>query len=147
MIPSDREKKTAGAAPLPEVPSRNNGAPCVLVVDDEESVRDMVRRMLEHAGYKVLSAADGVDGVQVFAEKSSEVSVVLLDLMMPRMNGEETFRELRRLNANVKIILSSGYGRETALSMMDAEIGVAGFLPKPYDFDELLEKVETALKK
>ena len=115
----------------------------VLVVDDDETVRSVTRRMLEHAGYSVLQAADGVEALEVYASNPG-IDVVLLDMTMPHMDGEETFRELRRISGDVRVVLTSGYNEQDATERFAGK-GLAGFIQKPYRPAELLAKiVETA---
>src|SRR4029453_9734263 len=88
------------------------GKGTLLVVDDEDSVRNVARTMLERAGFKVLTANDGRQGVEVFREHATEIAAVILDLTMPCMNGDEAFRELRQIQPNVRVILASGYAEQ-----------------------------------
>ncbi len=116
----------------------------VLLVDDEETIRALGQRMLERLGFTVLTAADGFDAVELYRAHRSEIVIVLLDLTMPRMNGEEAFRELRRLDPDVRVIISSGY-TDTDISPRFAGKGLAGFLQKPYALDSLRERLRDAL--
>jgi CheY-like chemotaxis protein len=101
--------------------------------------------LLEHFGFRVLSAVNGRHGVEVFQEHEAEVAVVLLDMTMPEMNGEETFREIRRIRADVPVILSSGYNEIEATRRFTSK-GLAGFLQKPFTPKELGQKLALALK-
>jgi CheY-like chemotaxis protein len=115
----------------------------VLVVDDDETVRSVTRRMLEHAGYTVLQAADGVEALEIYGANPG-IDVVLLDMTMPHMDGEETFRELRRISGDVKVVLTSGYNEQDATERFAGK-GLAGFIQKPYRPAELVAKItETA---
>ena len=116
------------------------GAGTVLLVDDEEMVRNVVAHMLELLGFSVLTASDGAEAVELFRERHDEIACVLLDLTMPRMDGEETFRELRRISDDVRVILSSGYGEQVSTERFGAT-GLAGFLQKPYEVARLKEKL------
>jgi CheY-like chemotaxis protein len=108
----------------------------VLLVDDEAPVRTMTTRMLSALGFDVLTAADGAEAVALFGTRSGEIRAILLDLTMPRMDGHEAFLALRRLRADVPIILCSGYDvRECAERF--SELAVNGFLQKPYRLEEL----------
>lgn len=120
------------------------GTGVVLVVDDEELVRSVTKRILERMGFSVLAARDGREGIQVFEEHRGEIAVVLLDLTMPRMSGEETYRELRRISQTVPVILSSGYDAMQAAERFTAD-GLAGFIQKPYRSKDLCAKLRTAL--
>jgi PAS domain S-box-containing protein len=115
----------------------------VLVVDDEPLVRSLARRVLERGGYGVLVAEDGHEAVQIYEERCQEIDVVLLDLTMPRMGGEEALRELQRIRGDVRVILSSGFSREEATTRY-ANMGLAGFLQKPYDGADLKQAIRAA---
>ncbi len=116
----------------------------VLVVDDEEWVRAVARRVLERAGFRVITATDGLEGVRTYRENGSDVDLVLLDMTMPHLNGEETFRELRRIQPDVRVILSSGYNEQEAVGRF-AGRGLAGFIQKPYSPSELVELIRRVL--
>lgn len=113
------------------------GDGCVLIVDDEESVRAVGQGYLEAAGLRVLTAQDGREAVAIFAQDPDAVSVVLLDMTMPHMDGEETYRELRRIRENVRVVLSSGYNEQDVTQRFSGK-GLAGFIQKPYRMDDLL---------
>lgn len=117
----------------------------ILVVDDEETIRNLTKYRLESAGYKVELASDGLEAMKIFKEKAKEIDLVLLDMTMPNMNGEETFREMRRIRDNVKIILSSGYNEQDSSSKFAGK-GLAGFIQKPYLLNDLLSKIKAILK-
>ncbi|MCB9915047.1 MAG: response regulator [Planctomycetes bacterium] len=117
---------------------------CVLVVDDELNVRRTVARSLAAAGYRVLEAGDGIEALEVVRREGERVHCVLLDLSMPRMGGEETFRELRRLRRDLPVILSSGFAEKELLERFEGE-GLAGVVQKPTPRAVLLAKLAAAL--
>ena len=116
----------------------------ILVVDDEETVRALTRRMLERAGFAVLLAEDGRQAVEIFKQVMAEVVLVILDLTMPHLGGEACFRELRLMRPEVRVILSSGYNEQDVVNLFAGK-GLAGFIQKPYTNDELLAKVREVL--
>jgi len=116
----------------------------VLLVDDEEVVRDMVGEVLEHEGMSVLRAEDGAKGVALFREQRDRIDLVLLDLSMPGMSGEETFRRLREIDPAVRVILSSGYDRDEAKGRFGAS-GLAAFIQKPYRPEQLVAEIGRCL--
>jgi CheY-like chemotaxis protein len=116
----------------------------VLVVDDDESIRTVAAMMLEDAGYKTLQAADGIEGLEVFKAHHDEIDCVLLDMTMPRMGGEETFTEMRRIRPDIRVVLSSGYNQQTVTQHF-TEKGLAGFVQKPYSPEHLLHALGNAL--
>jgi PAS domain S-box-containing protein len=117
------------------------GSGTVLLVDDDETILGIGRLMLERLGFSVLTAGDGKEGVEIYRFRGKEIAVVLLDLTMPRMNGEEAFRELRRINPDVRVVLSSGYS-EQEIAARFAGRGLAGFIQKPYQLDRLRETLK-----
>jgi DNA-binding NtrC family response regulator len=116
----------------------------ILVVDDEEGVRDVARCMLEREGFRVITAEDGREAVRIFRAVSEEIDAVLLDLSMPHMGGGEVLREMRRLRSDVKAILCSGYLEGRASELRDGP-GQASFLHKPYDSETLLSTLREVL--
>jgi len=116
----------------------------VLVIDDEEDIRDVVQAVLESRGINVLTAEDGPRGLHVFREHRDTVDIVLLDINMPGMNGETVFRELCAIKPDVRVVLSTGYSeQEAALHFADAPL--AGFVHKPYTASGLVDKIGAAL--
>jgi PAS domain S-box-containing protein len=141
----------AAEGPLPQqrrtarVTEDGLGGGTILVVDDETWVRDVTARMLGMMGFDVLQARDGEEALARFRE-AGEVRLVLLDLTMPRLDGEETFRTLHLLAPAVPVILMSGYSEQEAASRFVGK-GLAGFLAKPFRLDDLAAKVRAALQK
>ena len=116
----------------------------VLVVDDEQSVRLITSRLLKTLGFEPIAAEDGVAGLELFRSPGSSFSAVLLDMTMPRMNGEETFKEMRAANPNARVILMSGYNEHDATQRFQG-LGLAGFLQKPFGPDDLRAKLQAVL--
>ncbi len=120
------------------------GAGTILLVDDEESVRIMGTRMLERIGFGVLTAVDGREALDIYRERHDEIALVLLDLTMPDLDGEEAFRELRRIDPRVCVVMSSGY-TESEIAPRFAGKRLSGFLQKPYTLDALTQCLRGAL--
>ncbi|MEN9578864.1 MAG: hypothetical protein RJA70_1873 [Pseudomonadota bacterium] len=116
----------------------------VLVVDDEEVLRSMASILLEQLGYRVYLAADGQQAVELYSEKGSDIDCVLLDVIMPRKNGHETFLELQEMNPGVRVLMTSGFTQEAVLEKLEQQ-GVRGFLKKPYRRSELAQAIADAL--
>ena len=114
----------------------------ILVVDDEEAVRQVVKVTLERFGYQVLLAANGIEALEIFAQTSDRIKVVLLDLTMPLMSGEETLQRLRAIRADVPVLLSSGYNQVEVVKRFAGQ-SLAGFVGKPYTATTLLTKVKS----
>ncbi len=121
------------------------GQGLILVVDDDAPVRQVAAMMLEDAGFRVLQAADGREGVELLRSYADEIAAVLLDLTMPRMSGEEAFREMRRIRPDVPVILSSGYNEQDATNRFSGK-GIAGFIQKPYRSAALLAELRKVLE-
>ncbi len=122
-----------------------SGAGVILLVDDEEVVRNFAKKCLERFGYKVLAVENGQEAVEAFRAASDEISVVILDMTMPVMSGEETFSELREIRPDVRIILSSGYNEAETIRPF-AGRALSGFVQKPYTATELAQKVKAAFQ-
>ncbi|MBI5154672.1 PAS domain S-box protein [Candidatus Poribacteria bacterium] len=131
------------SAPEPPPPS---AAGTILIVDDEQTIRRIGKRILERLGFKELLAQDGLDAVQVFQAHQDEIICVILDLTMPRMDGEEAFRELRQINPGVRVLMSSGYNEQEVVGRFAGK-GLAGFVQKPYRAAELVAKVRQAMER
>ncbi len=135
FVPSDRavtEEEDAGALP-------RDRRLRLLVIDDEEVVREMVAEVLEHEGLDVLVAGDGERGLELFGERGDGIDVVLLDLSMPGLSGEETFARLSE-RAEVPVVLSSGYDHAEAMRRFEGR-APAGFIQKPYRPEQLLAEI------
>jgi CheY-like chemotaxis protein len=131
------------------VPERNvTRQPLILVIDDEAPVRDALSDVLDLAGYRVVTAADGRDGLLAFLDLCPKVDLVILDMLMPGMGGDETLRAIRQANPRVKVILSSGYDEaETVRRLAARQISEVPteFLQKPYGLPTVLAKVKQCL--
>jgi CheY-like chemotaxis protein len=132
---------TVGAGQSSDV--KNSGTN-VLVVDDDAAVRSVTSRALKMFGYEVTQAVDGLDGLERFKGAATPFALVLLDLTMPRMDGEATFRAIRELNETQAVILMTGFSEDEARSRF-AGLGVSAFLEKPFDISKLRETVEALI--
>jgi PAS domain S-box-containing protein len=128
----------------PEDVSPLNGNELILVVDDEELVRSLAMEMLECYGYRVLVAEDGATALEALKQKNGSIDLVILDMVMPKMAGRETFLKMKEINPQVKVLLSSGYSQNGKAREI-LESGIKGFLQKPYQLNSLLSKVRKAL--
>jgi two-component system, cell cycle sensor histidine kinase and response regulator CckA len=117
----------------------------ILVVDDEESIREITRGTLETFGYRVLTASDGTEALALYADKKNEIAVVLTDMVMPFMDGPATIRALQRMNPSVRIIAASGLGTGQHAGEGVLE-GVSRFLNKPYTAEKLLKTLSEVLR-
>jgi PAS domain S-box-containing protein len=140
--PAKAGKHPPAPEPQRKKPGKVGGK--ILVVDDEATIRDVARRMLESSGFEVITAADGRDAVEIFKDQGDAIAGVLLDATMPQMDGLETFEELRRVRKDVRVVLSSGYSEQEATQRFTGK-GLTGFIQKPYRFDELIDKMNEVL--
>jgi CheY-like chemotaxis protein len=115
----------------------------VLVADDEETVRNVATRVLARCGFRVLVARDGAEAVDVYSQHAAQIVLVLLDMTMPGMGGEDVFGELQRIRPDVRVILTSGYSESDVTSSFEGR-GLAGFLQKPWVPDELVRTLRRA---
>jgi CheY-like chemotaxis protein len=133
--------------PVKEAPApkswRGNGT--ILLVDDEAAVLDVASLMLERVGFEIRTATDGREAIEIFRQCQSDIVCIVLDLMMPNMNGEETLRELRRIQEDVKVVFSSGYHEQDVTKRL-AGAGCSGFVKKPYTTDTLVGQLRQALE-
>jgi len=144
LLPCNDAKTTSPKTVTASSSWRGQGT--ILVVDDEESVRIVTARMLENFGFSVLKACDGREGVETFRKNSGDIQAVVLDMTMPRLNGDEAFREIRRINPAARVLLMSGYNEQDATDRFAGK-GLAGFLQKPFRQDDLRDKLRMILEK
>jgi signal transduction histidine kinase len=116
----------------------------ILIIDDEEAVREITRETLEAYGYKAITAGDGAEGVALFAENKKEIKLVITDIMMPVMDGTAAIRALKRITPDVKIIAASGFGSKGQATPPPAS-SIQAFLTKPYTSETLLKALAAAL--
>jgi PAS domain S-box-containing protein len=121
-----------------------HGSGTILLVDDEETVRTLSRQMLERLGFNCLTAANGIEALRIFQAHAGEIAAVLLDLSMPRMDGEQAFYQLQQIKPDVRVILSSGYDLPNIAQRFQGK-GIAGFIHKPYELDLLADTLRTVL--
>jgi DNA-binding NtrC family response regulator len=114
----------------------------VLVIDDDEMILMMLRNALEDEGYRVLSTADGPQGVSIY--KEHHPSLVLLDLGLPSVNGMEVLKEIRSIDPKARVIVISGYGAAESVSSA-IRFGAWDFIEKSADMGDLLQKIRAAL--
>lgn len=124
-------------------PLRGNGE-LILVVDDELSIREITRSSLETHNYKTLIATDGIEAIALYADHKNEISAVLMDMIMPSMDGLTAIRTLQKINPEVKIIATSGLASNSKLAT-EAGTSVKVFLSKPYTVQELLQSLQKVI--
>lgn len=116
----------------------------VLLIDDEEMIRDTITDMLEDNGYKVVSAENGEAGLEYYRKNWKTTDIVILDMIMPKMNGFETYKGMKEINSNVKVVVISGFCKEEDIDSLKQD-GVKYFISKPFREQELMAKIEDIL--
>lgn len=120
------------------------GGETILVVDDEEYIRDLATRILVRAGYRVLTACDGSEALEIYSSQREKIPLVILDVIMPHMGGKQCLEELLRLNPNVKVLMASGHS-SSGPAKGALEAGARGFVSKPYNVEQMLQTVRDIL--
>ena len=120
------------------------GLETILIIDDENSVRQAAEEIIKGIGYKVITASGGKEGLDVYKAKKDEINAVMLDMVMPEMGGEKTFQALKQIDPEVKVLLASGYTAiDKAARILDQ--GVAGYIQKPFGVKALSRKLREVL--
>jgi len=130
------------APPPPEETGRGIGT--ILLVDDQEPVRDVCSAMLRNLGYRVVTASDGREGLAYYRDAWRNIDLVIVDMVMPVLGGPECFRGMKEINPDVRAILSTGYSLEGAVQEIMNE-GVLGFIQKPFRMDQLSQIVAATI--
>jgi DNA-binding response OmpR family regulator len=141
LITSPVEKTNAAA---PDI--LRGGKETILIAEDDEAVRDIIRISLERGGYKVIEATDGEEAIRTFTEHKDKIQLVLLDVVMPKKNGKEVFDEIKKTDPLMKILFTSGYTADIVhrKGICDDSID---FIPKPASPHNILLKVREVLDK
>lgn len=134
--------EAAVAVPAEKLPK---GEGLILLVDDESIIRELATTLLAQLGYQVKTASNGQQAIDYYQQHYHEVHLVILDMIMPGMSGPEVFNLMKEINPQVKVIISSGYGRDGKVQGM-INAGVSGFIPKPFTLQELAAEVERVIR-
>jgi PAS domain S-box-containing protein len=116
----------------------------ILVVDDEYNIRSMMKEIMEMSGLKVFTAGNGQDGLDLYKQNRREIDLIIMDMVMPIMDGREAFKEIRKLNPEQKIFIISGYSQREDMEDL-LENGAVGFMRKPFQVREIVDKVNEIL--
>ena len=117
----------------------------ILVVDDEESVRGMIEQILSRAGYKLMTACDGKEALDLYKQEGARISLVILDLMMPKMGGQKCLEELLKIDPQAKVLIATGVSSNNQQTSLTIDSGAKAVIHKPYDIDLLLTTVRDIL--
>ena len=124
--------------------SAERGQETILVIDDEEIIRTMFQDLLETLGYTVLLATDGEDGLKIYQDRRDEIDLVIIDMIMPKMDGKKTYLELKKINPDIKTILASGFSEDAVVQEI-LYAGINAFIHKPFTATELSKKIREVL--
>ena len=142
------QKKTAAQpTTIPtdvKVLNRKGGRELILLVEDEVEIAQLAAEMLTDEDYRVIVAHDGFEALRMYQQIGNQIGLVILDFFLPVMDGDAVFDELRAINPNAAVVLSSGFAEQSKLGNMLAQ-GLRGFIPKPYRREKLLEQVRSTL--
>jgi DNA-binding response OmpR family regulator len=133
-LPFTAQRPAAVSSPPRWIDWRGSGF--ILIVEDDEAIRTVVARTVTRLGFEANEAADGPAAIEQFASDPGRYTVVLLDFMLPGMDGRQILARLRHLRPDVRVILMSGLGRQDATSQLEG-LGLAGFLQKPFTLEAL----------
>jgi len=128
------------AAPAVPVAAAMVGQGRILLVDDEEIVRNIAARQLAQLGYTVHTCIDGADAIEFFGQHHEDVDLVVLDLIMPKLSGADTFARILEIDPSAKVVIATGFSRHGACQAL-LDDGVLGFLHKPFRIEELAEEL------
>jgi CheY-like chemotaxis protein len=143
----ETKKSAAKTTTIPsEIPVLNpkGNRELILLVDDETEIAELAATMLTDEGYRVILARDGFEALKIYGQLGKQIALVILDFFLPVMDGDAVFDELRSLNPEVAVVLSSGFAEQSKLGTMLAQ-GLKGFIPKPYTAEKLLEQVRSTI--
>jgi CheY-like chemotaxis protein len=117
----------------------------ILLVDDEDVLLEIGRQMLEHLSHTVIEAQSGKEAISEFTQHKDRIDLIILDILMPGMNGRETYKRLKAIDPKVRVLIASGFAIDDTVRNL-LEDGANGFLPKPFTLQELSTKVQRAIK-
>ncbi len=144
VVPRPETGEGAGASPSPRANRLRREGLTVLLIDDDTGVLNTVARMLRQSRCRVLAAASGKSGVDIYQDAGEQIQVVILDMIMPDMGGFEAFNRIRQLNPDARIVLASGYSLSEEVMELLSSGGVE-FLQKPFSEDQLWQKIEKTM--
>ncbi|MCP4136146.1 MAG: response regulator [bacterium] len=128
---------------------QKNGIPqgegLILVIDDENMIRKTVKAILERCGYEVILAENGEEGIKIFKERYKEIKAILLDMVMPKLSGKETFMKLKDIDPGLKVLLASGFMQDERVEKLQ-ELGIKDFIQKPYTMDTIAVAIDRIIK-
>jgi len=132
-------------APDVQIKNPKGNREYLLLVEDKPDEAEIAAELLAEEGYKVIIARDGFEALKIYQSAADQIALVILDFFLPVMDGDAVFDELRAINPNINVVLSSGFAEPSKIGAMLAR-GLRGFVPKPHTRDKLLEQVRSVLE-
>ena len=117
----------------------------ILLVDDDPELLETTGAVLEFEDYRIITAKDGLEALKIYQRMGKKIALIILDYFLPVMDGDAVFDELKAIDPDVQVVLSSGFGEQATLGGMLAR-GLRGFLPKPYSHERLIEQVHSIIE-
>jgi CheY-like chemotaxis protein len=139
--------RSPAALPIPDdiaVKNPKGNRELILLIEDEVEVAEFAAEMLATQGYKIIVVHDGFAALKIYERIGRRIALVILDFFLPIMDGDAVFDELRSLNPDISVVLSSGFAEQSKISSMLAQ-GLRGFIPKPYTSEKLIAQVRSIL--
>lgn len=134
-----------GKKTLSKPKNKEEGNGLVLVVEDEPIMRKIAVKVLDNAGYDVITAEDGYEGINLFKKHHKKIKLVLLDMVLPKKPGKDVYLEIKNINPNVKVLLNTGFSKDKQVAEL-FQMGVKHFIEKPYSLEELAKAINKAIK-
>jgi len=144
-FPIDEQSVSTGSGSEQAAVSEWNGYGTALIADDEEAIRSITSALLERFGFRVLTAADGLETVDLYTENAGDITLLLVDLNMPRLNGVEAVLRIRHINPKVPVLFMSGYPREEVMERFSLQPHT-GFIRKPFQSSELRDSLRNVME-
>lgn len=145
LFPARKGSESEELSPFASRPQSWKGIGTLLIAEDEEYVRTLTKTMLERLGFQIIAASNGLETLDLYRTHRKEIDCVLLDLTMPGMDGQETFRELRKIDSSIPVVITSGYDKQRVTEQF-ADEEPTGFIQKPYTLLSLSETLQRVLE-
>ena len=133
------------AKPISEPKEASNGVATVLLVEDEKIMLDLLEKVLRQHGYQIFTATDGEKALEIYRRHKQEIDIVVLDIGLPRIAGQDVLLQMKQQNPDVKFVVASGYIEPELKSHID-QAGIQHFIHKPYSPDEILQTLQSLME-
>jgi CheY-like chemotaxis protein len=144
-FPAEEQAGVAEADEPLDVPDTWRGCGTALIADDEEAILNITSTMLKRLGFRVITAADGLEAVDLYAEHAEDITFLLMDVNMPNLNGLESVLQIRYIKPKLPVLFMSGYPRQEVMSRFEQQ-SHAGFIKKPFEINALTAAVRSVME-